>query len=66
MSCPNSYFFFFLFSYNILISGTNVRKRLGSHHDRKKLYRTATNSSGLWKPINYTTKQRFKLDLKDH
>ena len=32
----------------------------------RALYRTATNSSGLWKPINYTTKQRFKLDLKDH
>ena len=28
--------FFSFFSYNILISGTNVRKRLGSHHDRKK------------------------------
>jgi len=32
----SQFLFFFFLSYNILISGTNVRKRSGSHHDRKK------------------------------
>ena len=29
-------FYFFIFLYNILISGPTVRERSGSHHDRKK------------------------------